>query len=36
MDAGKILISTNAGASSYAGAACNANFFVTSYQNDQI
>jgi branched-chain amino acid transport system substrate-binding protein len=36
MDAGKILISTNAGASSFAGAACNANFFVTSYQNDQI
>ena len=36
MDAGLILISTNAGASSYAGAACNANFFVTSYQNDQI
>lgn len=36
MDTGKILISTNAGASSFAGAACNANFFVTSYQNDQI
>jgi branched-chain amino acid transport system substrate-binding protein len=36
MDAGKILISTNAGASSYAGSACNPNFFVTSYQNDQI
>jgi len=36
MDAGKILISTNAGASSFAGVACNANFFVTSYQNDQI
>jgi branched-chain amino acid transport system substrate-binding protein len=36
MDAGKVLISTNAGASSFAGAACNANFFVTSYQNDQI
>ncbi len=36
MDAGKILISTNAGASSFAGSACNANFFVTSYQNDQI
>lgn len=35
MEAGKILISTNAGASSFAGAACNANFFVTSYQNDQ-
>jgi branched-chain amino acid transport system substrate-binding protein len=36
MDAGIILISTNAGASSYAGSACNPNFFVTSYQNDQI
>jgi branched-chain amino acid transport system substrate-binding protein len=36
MDAGKILISTNAGSSSFAGAACNPNFFVTSYQNDQI
>ena len=36
MDSGKILISTNAGASSFAGASCNANFFVTSYQNDQI
>jgi branched-chain amino acid transport system substrate-binding protein len=36
MDAGKILISTNAGASSFAGKACNPDFFVTSYQNDQI
>ena len=36
MDSGKILISTNAGASSFAGAACNGNFFVTSYQNDQV
>ena len=36
LDSGKILISTNAGASSFAGAQCNANFFVTSYQNDQI
>jgi branched-chain amino acid transport system substrate-binding protein len=36
MDADKILISTNAGASSFAGAACHPNFFVTSYQNDQI
>lgn len=35
MDSGKILISTNAGASSFAGSACNPNFFVTSYQNDQ-
>ena len=36
MDSGKILISTNAGASSFAGALCNPHFFVTSYQNDQI
>jgi len=36
IDAGKILISTNAGTSNFAGAGCNANFFVTSYQNDQI
>ena len=36
MDAGMVLISTNAGASSFAGSACNPNFFVTSYQNDQI
>ena len=36
IDAGKILISTNAGTSNFAGASCNANFFVTSYQNDQI
>ncbi len=36
MDAGIILISTNAGTSSFAGSACNPNFFVTSYQNDQI
>jgi len=36
MDSGKILISTNAGVSSFAGKECNARFFVTSYQNDQI
>jgi branched-chain amino acid transport system substrate-binding protein len=36
IDSGTILISTNAGASSFAGKDCNANFFVTSYQNDQI
>jgi branched-chain amino acid transport system substrate-binding protein len=36
MDSGKVLISTNAGASSFAGALCNPRFFVTSYQNDQI
>ncbi|OWU72183.1 ABC transporter substrate-binding protein [Phaeobacter sp. 22II1-1F12B] len=33
---GTILISTNAGTSTLAGEACNPNFFVTSYQNDQI
>jgi branched-chain amino acid transport system substrate-binding protein len=36
IDAGKVFISTNAGTSNFAGAACNPNFFVTSYQNDQI
>ncbi len=36
MDSGKILISTNAAASSFAGASCNPRFFATSYQNDQI
>ncbi|HEU5017171.1 MAG TPA: ABC transporter substrate-binding protein, partial [Pseudolabrys sp.] len=36
MDAGKILISTNAGTSTFAGKGCNPNFFVTSYENDQI
>ena len=36
MESGKILISTNAGASSFAGALCNPRFFVTYYQNDQI
>ncbi|HZZ63176.1 MAG TPA: ABC transporter substrate-binding protein [Roseiarcus sp.] len=30
------LISPNAGTSSFAGKQCNPNFFVTSYQNDQI
>ncbi len=30
------LISPNAGTSNFAGKQCNANFFVTSYQNDQI
>jgi branched-chain amino acid transport system substrate-binding protein len=34
-ESGAILISPNAGPSTYAGRACNANFFVTSYQNDQ-
>ena len=34
-DAGTVLISPNAGTSNFAGKECNANFFVTSYQNDQ-
>ena len=34
--AGVILISPNAGSSAFAGKDCNPNFFVTSYQNDQI
>src|ERR1700749_2740267 len=35
-DSGTILISPNAGTSNFAGRDCNANLFVTSYQNDQI
>jgi len=35
-EAGVILISPNAGSSAFAGKECNPNFFVTSYQNDQI
>lgn len=31
-----ILISPNAGASTYAGKACSPNFFVTSYENNQV
>jgi branched-chain amino acid transport system substrate-binding protein len=34
-DSKAILISPNAGTSNFAGKQCNANFFVTSYQNDQ-
>jgi branched-chain amino acid transport system substrate-binding protein len=34
-DSGTFLISPNAGTSNFAGKECNANFFVTSYQNDQ-
>src|SRR6478735_7342328 len=34
-EGGAILISHNAGTSNFAGKECNANFFVTSYQNDQ-
>jgi branched-chain amino acid transport system substrate-binding protein len=35
-DAGKVLVSPNAGTSTLAGKGCNANVFVTSYQNDQV
>jgi len=35
-DADTILISPNAGTSNFAGKECNANLFVTSYQNDQV
>src|SRR5579863_2511991 len=35
-EANVTLISPNAGSSSFAGKACNPNFFVTSYQNDQV
>jgi branched-chain amino acid transport system substrate-binding protein len=35
-DGGAILISPNAGTSNFAGKECNASFFVTSYQNDQV
>jgi branched-chain amino acid transport system substrate-binding protein len=34
-DGGAIMISPNAGTSNFAGKECNANLFVTSYQNDQ-
>ena len=34
-ESGAFLISPNAGTSNFAGKQCNANFFVTSYQNDQ-
>jgi branched-chain amino acid transport system substrate-binding protein len=36
VSAGTFLISTNSGPSTYAGKDCHPNFFVTSYQNDQI
>jgi branched-chain amino acid transport system substrate-binding protein len=36
VDSGTFLISANAGPSSYAGKGCHPNFFVTSYQNDQV
>lgn len=36
MESKAILISPNAGPSTFAGKECSANFFVTSYQNDQV
>ncbi|MEF2553918.1 ABC transporter substrate-binding protein [Aurantimonas sp. A2-1-M11] len=35
-DGGAFLISPNAGTSNFAGAECNPNLFVSSYQNDQV
>jgi branched-chain amino acid transport system substrate-binding protein len=35
-EGGAFLISPNAGTSNFAGKDCNPNFFVTSYQNDQV
>jgi branched-chain amino acid transport system substrate-binding protein len=35
-DSGTFLISPNAGTSNFAGKECNKDFFVTSYQNDQV
>ncbi|MFE1597342.1 ABC transporter substrate-binding protein [Methylobacterium sp. ID0610] len=35
-ESGAFLISPNAGTSNYAGAECNPNLFVSSYQNDQV
>ena len=35
-DGGAFMISPNAGTSNFAGAECHENFFVTSYQNDQV
>src|SRR5499427_1119910 len=35
-EGGAILISPNAGTSNFAAKECNPNFFVTSYQNDQV
>src|ERR1051326_5622544 len=35
-DSGTFLISPNAGTSNFAGKECNPNFFVTSYQNDEV
>ncbi|MBL6455165.1 ABC transporter substrate-binding protein [Belnapia sp. T6] len=35
-ESGTLLISTNAGPSTFAGRGCNPNFFTTSYNNDQV
>jgi branched-chain amino acid transport system substrate-binding protein len=35
-ESGTVLISPNAGTSNFAGKECNPNFFVTSYQNNQV
>lgn len=35
-ESGTILVSTNAGPSTFAGRGCNPNLFVTSYNNDQV
>jgi branched-chain amino acid transport system substrate-binding protein len=35
-ESGAFLLSPNAGTSNFAGKECNANLFVTSYQNDQV
>ena len=35
-ESGAILVSPNAGTSTFAGKDCSRNFFVTSYQNDQV
>src|SRR6185312_9373982 len=36
VESNAFLISPNAGTSSFAGKECNPNFFVTSYENDQV
>src|ERR1700760_4373847 len=36
VESSAFLISPNAGTSNFAGKQCNPNFFVTSYQNDQV
>ena len=36
LESGAVMISPNAGPSTFAGASCAPNFYVTSYQNDQV